>query len=154
MDDLLGEPDANAIATTVALLRSMAHGELAFNPAQLTLRGESAEIYQLALKAHSLALEHTCSSILAGQGSESDDAGDVGFHLGEGDYSKAENVLKALSLPVTQTTTMNRPDGWTETLQNEYYFRIAGPNSRYIFFLVGQTDTGGWGGLVGAGVWT
>lgn len=98
----LGEADAKAIAATVDLLRGMAGDALKFDASHLTLVDENDEVYQLALKAHSLAMANACSSILAGQGSEGDDTGDVGFYLGEGSYEKAENVLKAIGLPMTQ----------------------------------------------------
>lgn len=54
----------------------------------------------LALLANKAAESLTCSSILAGQGNESDDMGDVALWLGEGDYGpgKERNVLKLLNL--------------------------------------------------------
>lgn len=96
----LGDADAKAIVTTVDLLCRMAGQPLKFSASHLTLLDDNkGYFYQLALKAHLLAMANGCSSILAGQGSESDDTGDVGFYLGEGDYEKAENVLKTLGLP-------------------------------------------------------
>ena len=96
----LSKEDAAPIANTVKLLPSTldfdASHLLVHPPAKIPR--EKTPFYHMALAAHDKALSQACSSLLAGQGSESDDTGDVAFWLGEGDFSKAENVLGALGL--------------------------------------------------------
>src|ERR1700734_2331831 len=57
-------------------------------------------IKTLVEAAQAAASSLACSSILAGQGSESDDDGDVGLWLGKGDYGEGHEreVLEALGL--------------------------------------------------------
>lgn len=57
-------------------------------------------LQSLASTAKETAFAHACSSVLAGQSSESDDLEDVGFWLGAGQYDKdhASNVLRVLGL--------------------------------------------------------
>ncbi|KAF8070278.1 hypothetical protein FPV67DRAFT_1486810 [Lyophyllum atratum] len=55
-------------------------------------------LHRLALAALATAEEKFCSSILAGQGSESDDTGDVGLWLGSGEFQTPRQVLHALGL--------------------------------------------------------
>lgn len=49
--------------------------------------------YELAYSAEAAAVTLACSSILAGQGSESDDFGDVSVWFGEGDFGKGREEL-------------------------------------------------------------
>ncbi|KAJ2936552.1 hypothetical protein H1R20_g539, partial [Candolleomyces eurysporus] len=55
-------------------------------------------LQRLATLAKESAEAHACSSVLAGQGSEADDHGDVGLWLGTGPYDNAEHVQRALGL--------------------------------------------------------
>jgi hypothetical protein len=59
-----------------------------------------SQIKALVVAAEEAATSLTCSSILAGHGSESDDNGDAGLWLGQGAYGKGhENeILEALDL--------------------------------------------------------
>jgi hypothetical protein len=54
----------------------------------------------LATAANNTANENACGSILAGQGSEADDFGDICVWLGIGPYSEGHevNILRALNL--------------------------------------------------------
>jgi len=104
------------------------------------------QIKALVEAADKVATSLAFSSILAGQGSESDDNGDVGIWLGEGDYEEGREVevLAALGL-----------QGWAP--KERYCFRVkkGGPRSggSVAFFLLGNLDDQGWGGLVGIGIW-
>lgn len=57
-------------------------------------------LYDLALQANKAAESLSCSSILAGQGNESDDTGDVALWLGSGHYGPGQEqaVLRTLGL--------------------------------------------------------
>jgi len=149
-----------------------------------------AIIKALVEAAEKAAMSLACSSILVGQGSESDDYGDAGLWLGKGEYGEGhENeVLKALdlqswiqeeqivpvelqppeSLPSTLPArldlkshavgaAMEEFTKLSSSFQQQYCFRVrkAGPMSGgdVAFFLLGQLDDHGWGGLVGVGVW-
>ncbi|PPQ64989.1 hypothetical protein CVT26_015698 [Gymnopilus dilepis] len=149
----LSKEDAAPIANTVKLLPSTldfdASHLLVHPPAKIPR--DKTPFYHMALAAHDKALSQACSSLLAGPGSESDDTGDVAFWLGEGDFSKAENVLGALGLSGNTEEMETRADVNSITrLDDKYSFLIRGPESRVLFFLVGRAE-GGWGGLVGAG---
>lgn len=67
------------------------------SPPQDKVRGQIKALAEAAEKA---ATSLACSSILAGQGSEGDDDGDVGIWLGQGDYGEGyeSEVLEALGL--------------------------------------------------------
>lgn len=107
--------ETKAIASTVSELLSQ--GNLtsnsshvpSFDPSLLTLLGVGVSgapqlMRKIVDDAQKAALAVPCGSILAGEGSESDDYGDVGVWLGQGEFKKgsekesAEQVLKALGL--------------------------------------------------------
>ena len=78
-------------------------------PSNLVLLAPSADapnvdaqkfLYDLVIGSEAAAVSMSCSSILAGQGSESDDTGDIGVWLGEGNYGRghAGDVLERLGL--------------------------------------------------------
>ncbi len=110
----LSQPIRHAIASTVFSLAQIQgafdnnHSLFIFSPDHLLILPRthspsdtiSSYYADLTLLANNAAESLSCSSILAGQGNESDDTGDVALWLGEGDYGpgKEENVLKLLSL--------------------------------------------------------
>ncbi|KAG6820880.1 hypothetical protein H0H93_010224 [Arthromyces matolae] len=55
-------------------------------------------LHRLARDAQADATDRACSSILAGQGSESDDTGDIALWLGPNNHSTPDLVLKSLGL--------------------------------------------------------
>lgn len=57
-------------------------------------------LYDLVIAGEAAAVSVSCSSILAGQGSESDDTGDIAVWLGKGQFGPghAANVLERLGL--------------------------------------------------------
>lgn len=97
--------DAAPLAATAQLLCEASTQELTFDAAHLVLCPSVAPseairryLYQLAKDAQDAAYSRACSSILAGEGSEGDDTGDVAFWLGEGDFTSPGKVLEALGL--------------------------------------------------------
>ncbi|KAF9451263.1 hypothetical protein P691DRAFT_808253 [Macrolepiota fuliginosa MF-IS2] len=108
----------NAVASTVLSLAEIqrafdSDGSLSiFLPQHLLLLPPKAQAVQapnertlrylgeLAVLANVAAESLACSSVLAGQGSESDDTGDVALWLGKGDYGPGNehNVLRVLEL--------------------------------------------------------
>lgn len=118
IDSQLSPPIKNAIASTVLSLTEIQRafdkdGSLStFLPRHILLLPPRAQGVQaphdrylryfgeLAILANKAAESLACSSILAGQGSESDDTGDVALWLGEGDYGQGKeyNVLRVLEL--------------------------------------------------------
>ncbi|KAI0268798.1 hypothetical protein BC834DRAFT_821210 [Gloeopeniophorella convolvens] len=136
-------------------------------------------IKDLASAANNTANENACGSILAGQGSESDEYGDVGVWLGDGSYSEGNetNILRALNLyesgqeptpgqlePSTSLPSTFKPSSSDELdklsfllakLHDKFYFTVkAGLNGggSVLHFLIGRLDEGimsGWVGLVG-----
>jgi len=90
---------------TVELLIAQSSRKLEFKASRLLLYSssqpsEQAQIYlyQLAKDAQAEALSLLCSSLLVGQGNESDEYGDVAFWVGNGEFGVAENVLDALGI--------------------------------------------------------
>ncbi|KAG6908386.1 hypothetical protein DXG01_004815 [Tephrocybe rancida] len=55
-------------------------------------------LLRLVRAAQADATDIACSSILAGQGSESDDTGDIAVWLGDGNFATPDGVLEALGL--------------------------------------------------------
>jgi hypothetical protein len=95
--------DAQVLAATVELLIARSSRKLDFNPSRPLLfsssqPSEEAQIYlsNLAKDAQAEAFSLSCSSILVGQGNESDEYSDVAFWVGKGEFGVAENVLHAL----------------------------------------------------------
>jgi len=95
--------DAQVLAATAELLIARSSRKLDFKPSRLLLfsssqPSEQAQIYlyHLAKDAQAEAFSLSCSSILVGQGNESDEHSDVAFWLGKGEFGVAENVLHAL----------------------------------------------------------
>lgn len=146
---------------------------LVVSPAQNVESDKAALEYfsNLASTAKETAFAHACSSVLAGQSSESDDLEDVGLWLGTGQYDKehANNVLRVLGLgdkfhfvplmesglPATFEFGGDGPlvDALGQ-LADKYCVRVSVPEaSTVVFVLVGRCQSG-WGGLVGAGVWS
>ncbi|KAI0063699.1 hypothetical protein BV25DRAFT_1824271 [Artomyces pyxidatus] len=129
--------------------------------------------------ANTVASASACGSILAGQGSESDDFGDVGVWLGEGTFGAGhgDEVLKALklqswlddgrkvheeklqsstSLPATFKPTSSKDaeqlKNLLDKLQDKYYFFVDGGaelNGEVAYFLVGHLTIDGASGWAG-----
>ncbi|KAF7315337.1 hypothetical protein MIND_00048300 [Mycena indigotica] len=131
----------------------------------------------LAIAAQRAADSLLCSSILAGHGSESDEFSDVAVWLGPGSFGKGheQSVLNSLGLqsdsisPVALATPSNIPttvrvqnstpelDAFTHKLselKELHCFSTPSSGSDVIFSLIGKAANGGWGGLVGIGVWS
>ncbi|KAJ7647493.1 hypothetical protein FB45DRAFT_687757, partial [Roridomyces roridus] len=133
----------------------------------------------LAQAAQSAADAVMCSSILAGHTNESDEGGDVAVWLGPGNFGRGNerSVLEKFGIPEHEITKISNidlsPRGIPSTvsedskpeqldalaselgkLQDLYCF-YARPTSgsEVIFSLLGK-NAGGWGGLVGTGVWS
>ncbi|RDB25376.1 hypothetical protein Hypma_008091 [Hypsizygus marmoreus] len=166
-----------AIASTALVVAELQSGQhSAFISANLVLLPSSAAqppnqttqdyLHRLVLSAESAAASISCSSILAGAGSESDDTGDIALWLGPGDFGEPQAVLQALglaewasageiasfglSLPANSTFAQQ-----LASLQEKYCFRVreANTGSLVLFFLVGRMDEG-WAGLLGVGTWS
>jgi len=119
-----------------------------------------------------------CGSILAGHSSESDEFGDIAFHIGSGDYGQGNEmkVLQALQLsqswahgnrrpldlssstrlpwniPSSSSATLTSLMDSLKTLSNIYGFTVQdGPGSGGIvlYILLGCFPNQGWVGLVG-----
>jgi hypothetical protein len=97
--------DAQPLAATVEFLTAQSSRKLCFKPSRLLLSSsaqpsEQAQnyLYQIAKDAQAAAFRLSCSSILVGQGNESDENSDVAFWVGQGEFEAAENVLQALGL--------------------------------------------------------
>jgi len=136
----------------------------------------------LASIANSTANENSCGSVLAGQGSDTDEFGDICFWLGSGPYGEGReaNVLRALNLydstrritPGQLQPSTSLPSSFKLLHVNEYtklsvlltklrdkfYFCMnsgARANGTTVHFLVGRLAEGnlsGWVGLVGIGM--
>ncbi|KAF8197952.1 hypothetical protein BJ912DRAFT_952636 [Pholiota molesta] len=157
--------DAAPLAATAQLLCGASTKQLTFDAAHLVLYPSDAPseaiaryLYQLAKDAQDAAYSRACSSILAGEGSEGDDTGDVAFWLGEGDFSSPGKVLEALGLSGngmqhTELDLTKELNSAIESMSGRFSFRLGLGDSRMVFILVGKID-GGWGGLVGVGIWT
>ena len=112
----LSPPSANAVACTILQLHSASdaqaplrlfvpHRLLLIAPPPQTAQSSSLPdettqnyLYSLAKDAEEAAVSQSCSSILAGLGSESDDFGDVAVWLGQGEYGRGHeaDALKRL----------------------------------------------------------
>ncbi|KAI0321092.1 hypothetical protein OF83DRAFT_1280692 [Amylostereum chailletii] len=139
-------------------------------------------IRDLASAANKVANANACGSLLAGQGSESDDFGDVGVWLGEGELGRGheEDALKALGLqswagsgkicvdelqretclPLTFKPSSSTAEVQTLTellsrLQDKVYFYVERGSGEVAHFLLGKLSVGtvsGWAGLAGIGI--
>lgn len=99
-------------ALTIAEIQRLSDEESppsSFSPTSLYLLPEGVQLptkqvretlLKLAVSAQGAAEALACSSVLAGQGSESDDTGDVALWLGHGDFGRghAQNVIEKLGL--------------------------------------------------------
>ncbi|KAG6862288.1 hypothetical protein C0995_015985 [Termitomyces sp. Mi166 len=121
---------------------------------------------RLARAAQADAADMACSSILAGQGSESDDTGDIGLWLGSEDHASPELVLSALGLSgwaangeVAASNFAAPPASRVEQalveMEERFSFRVRASMTGGIvlFFLVGRVS-GAWAGLAGIGTWS
>ncbi|KAG5653621.1 hypothetical protein H0H81_011847 [Sphagnurus paluster] len=155
-------------------------------PGATTLPADNVQDYlwRLALAAEAAATNNTCSSILAGPGSESDDTGDVGLWLGAGDFSTPDRVLEGLGLGdwardgevigyrtrgvyPTYRLQVAMTEGAQATgaeliyllgeLEDQISFRAHATMTGgvVIFIAVGRVKgDGGWAGLAGIGTWS
>ena len=98
---------ASAIKQTLAQLYQQSSLQLHVQPAPFLSASDDqvpsevqTYLHSLTLAANAVANENACGSVLAGQGSESDEFGDVACWLGQGDYGpgRETNVLQALGL--------------------------------------------------------
>ncbi|GLB37234.1 putative regulator medusa [Lyophyllum shimeji] len=145
-----------------------------FDPKQLTLFPPTTfpngivqrYLHSLAMFALQTAEENSCSSILAGKGSESDEFGDVALWLGSGEFQTPMRVLNALGLAEWAANgevadyVFPRPTGnagsqlgdMLSELKDQFSFRVqAGlTGSLVLFFLVGRVESEGYGGLLEA----
>ncbi|KAJ7124906.1 hypothetical protein C8R44DRAFT_781758 [Mycena epipterygia] len=135
----------------------------------------------LASAAQRAATSVLCSSILAGHSSESDDFSDVPVWLGQGSYGRGHEqaVLQKLGLeplakggrvssvelsaqriPVTVNINAPTPElsdlsAKLAELQELHCFSMRPTSGSEVFFsLLGKNASGGWGGLVGIGIWS
>ncbi|KAH9040164.1 hypothetical protein EDB84DRAFT_1463973 [Lactarius hengduanensis] len=136
----------------------------------------------LASTTNSTANENSCGSVLVGQGSDTDEFGDICFWLGDGPYGEGReaNVLRALNLydstpritPGQLQPSTSLPPSFKllhlneftklsvllAKLRDKFYFCVnSGPraNGTTMHFLVGRLAEGnlsGWVGLVGIGM--
>ncbi|KAL1756404.1 hypothetical protein FB107DRAFT_273912 [Schizophyllum commune] len=197
----LSPPSANAVACTILQLHSASdaqaplrlfvpHRLLLIAPPPQTAQSSSLPdettqnyLYSLAKDAEEAAVSQSCSSILAGLGSESDDFGDVAVWLGQGEYGRGHEVdaLKRLGFeqwathgqisvlppssvlanfkqPTPQLAKLAEDIAW---LTDAHFFRLQVPGMSggvVVFFYLGQLAVhgkpAGWGGLVGMGTWS
>ncbi|KAI0256313.1 hypothetical protein BJV78DRAFT_1278827 [Lactifluus subvellereus] len=121
----------------------------------------------LASAANSTANENSCGSVLAGQGSDADEFGDICVWLGTGPYGEGQelNITPGQLQPSTSlpsTLKLLRLNEFTKLsvllakLHHKYYFRVGGGSGGVVVhFLVGRLAEGnlsGWVALVGIGV--
>ncbi|KAH9083898.1 hypothetical protein EDB83DRAFT_2212872 [Lactarius deliciosus] len=122
----------------------------------------------LASTTNSTANENSCGSVLVGQGSDTDEFGDICFWLGNGPYGEGReaNVLRALNLYDSTSRARRWPYSASSPslsvllakLRDKFYFCVnSGPraNGTTMHFLVGRLAEGnlsGWVGLVGIGL--
>ncbi|KAF8160992.1 hypothetical protein B0H34DRAFT_673052 [Crassisporium funariophilum] len=158
---MLSQPQLQAGAATAKLLSDQSTRSCQYDSeALLLLPNEKPDektkgyLNSLAQIAQTAATSQTCSSILLGEGNESDDTGDIAFWLGVGNYVSAGNVLEALGLDKWAENIKNvKPSLPSELsqhldgMQDVYSFRATGSDSIVAVFLVGKTE-GGWGGLI------
>ncbi|KAF5325709.1 hypothetical protein D9611_000164 [Ephemerocybe angulata] len=154
---------------------------VSLSPANLILAAPGSDktavqyLQGLAALAKDAAEDHACGSVLAGQGSEADDFGDIAFWLGTGKYDQdnANRVMDALGLDASQirpvplthaglpTAAFNPQIEGGEFIEElkrlgeKYCIRASIPGeATVVFVLVGQYGNVGWGGLIGAGIWS
>ena len=98
---------ASAIKQTLAQLYQQSSLQLNVQPAPFLSASDDqvpsevqTYLHSLTLAANAVANENACGSVLAGQGSESDEFGDVACWLGQGEYGpgRETDVLQALGL--------------------------------------------------------
>jgi len=115
----------------------------------------------LILSAHEGANDLCCGSILAGQGSETDEYGDIGFWLGDGPYGdNPPEVLNAIGLECfggdkASASTIGRisltPTGLPESLWppppdpslSKLKDLLSALDNKYAFFVKGGSFAGG-----------
>lgn len=197
----LSPPSANAVACTILQLHSASdtltplrlfipHRLLLIAPPPRTVASSSLpdetvqnNLYSLARLAEAAAVSQSCSSILAGLGSESDDFGDVAVWLGEGQFGRGHEVdalkrlgfekwathgqisvlppsslLASFKQPTPELARLAEHVAW---LTGAHFFRVQVPGMSggvVVFFYLGQLalhgKPSGWGGLVGMGTWS
>ncbi|KAL1701213.1 hypothetical protein EV121DRAFT_294482 [Schizophyllum commune] len=190
----LSPPSANAVACTILQLHSASdaqaplrlfvpHRLLLIAPPPQTAQSSSLPdqttqnyLYSLAKDAEEAAVSQSCSSILAGLGSESDDFGDVAVWLGQGEYGRGHeadalkrlgfeqwathgqisvlppsSVLANFKQPTPQLAKLAEDIAW---LTDAHFFRLQVPGMSggvVVFFYLGQLAAhgkpAGWGGL-------
>ncbi|KAG6829555.1 hypothetical protein H0H92_004224 [Tricholoma furcatifolium] len=148
----LDNPSAAAIASTALIIQEIQSfiededPRSTFDPSSLILFPpqpqaplppiDSVKQYlrRLVLAAQADAVDLSCSSILAGQGSESDDTGDIAVWLGPGDFSSPDLVLHALGLTEwaadgeiasTQFTGGSRLEKLVSEMEDKFSFRAS-----------------------------
>ncbi|KAH7104101.1 hypothetical protein BKA62DRAFT_693526 [Auriculariales sp. MPI-PUGE-AT-0066] len=167
---------------------------LCFNPAHLYLvpahteapvpSTAQAELQSLTIDAQQAAAVSSCSSILAGTSSESDEYGDIAVWLGgtddatsgvfEGD-NRENAVITALGLAgwlekgakmvkdadgtvaksLMPSPALERVDTRVTGWEKTFALRVeGGPGSVVLFVLAGLSRATGWQALLGIGVWT
>ncbi|KAI5835777.1 hypothetical protein K523DRAFT_325661 [Schizophyllum commune Tattone D] len=191
----LSPPSANAVACTILQLHSASdaqaplrlfvpHRLLLIAPPPQTAQSSSLPdqttqnyLYSLAKDAEEAAVSQSCSSILAGLGSESDDFGDVAVWLGQGEYGRGHeadalkrlgfeqwathgqisvlppsSVLANFKQPTPQLAKLAEDIAW---LTDAHFFRLQVPGMSggvVVFFYLGQLAAhgkpAGWGGLM------
>ncbi|QRW00241.1 hypothetical protein RhiJN_28259 [Ceratobasidium sp. AG-Ba] len=128
------------------------------------------QTYEFASSANIFAERQFCGSILAGQGSESDEFADVGFWCGEIDESNNEtSILSSLSLGSwvekgniirldnAPLSTLRTSEIWDlfEGLGGLVEFRVERPDSGgRVMHVVAGKGVDGWCGMIGIGVWS
>ncbi|KAL1748592.1 hypothetical protein HDZ31DRAFT_29305 [Schizophyllum fasciatum] len=197
----LSPPSANAVACTILQLHSASdaltplrlfvpHRLLLIAPPPQTAQSSSLPdetvqnyLYSLAKHAEAAAVSQSCSSILAGLGSESDDFGDVAVWLGQGEYGRGHeadalkrlgfekwathgqisvlppsSVLASYSQSTPELAKLAEQIAW---LTDAHFFRLQVPGMSggvVVFFYLGRFAVhgkpAGWGGLVGMGTWS
>ncbi|KAF8647174.1 hypothetical protein AX16_007003 [Volvariella volvacea WC 439] len=180
---LIGE--LQIVSDSEAPLSRLVPGDLLILPpgvSDLQDKAIGRALYDLVIASEDAAVSLSCSSILAGQGNESDDTGDVAVWLGDGEYGPghASDVLKRLglsgwaesgqlkeldltvhnALPPTikgSTPELDQLSSLLSALEDKHCFRVSSPTTGGLvaFFLIGRfTQNGEWGGLIGLGTWS
>ncbi|ETW80547.1 hypothetical protein HETIRDRAFT_101688 [Heterobasidion irregulare TC 32-1] len=156
---------ASAIKQTLAQLYQQSSFQLNVQPAPFLSASDDqvpsevqTYLHSLTLAANAVANENACGSVLAGQGSESDEFGDVACWLGQGEYGpgRETDVLQALGL---QNWSQNNRKIQHADLQSTYLPPSFRPSStpelekltsllsilqdKYYFFMDGGEGMGG-----------
>lgn len=125
--------DQAAPIATIDILRGAVLRTLEFDADHLLLiaathpsASTASYLYRFAKAAQDSTYAHVCSILLAGEGSKSDDTGDVAFWLDEGDYGDADKVLHALGVSAN------------EVLFSFYFYLFFYHNSIWVKTSLGQ----------------